>query len=120
MNAPLSTLDEVSFDALVPVPAADVLVRTYGNEAVAWSPMAPAPAHLDPVTHLVWQLLDGDATIGEIVEDVHDVLGIPTTVARRQLRRSMTTLEQARLVGTPIGVPTPPAERDFFSHPLNP
>lgn len=76
-------------EGFVPVTRADNVVRSYGNEAVAWSAIAPEPVFLDPVAALVLQIVDGCATVGDLVEDVHDVLGVDPTVALEALNRTL-------------------------------
>lgn len=93
-----SLLDDAQFDAYLLRGREDALVRHYETEAVAWSPDAPAPAYLDPVAALVWDLLDDDYTVAEVIDDVHEVLGIPGSIARNQMRRVVALLEGSALL----------------------
>ena len=118
MTRSASSLDDAQFDACKPEARADRLIRWYGNEAVAWSPVAAMPVHLDPLSALVVQMLDGSATVADIVTDVHDVLGVPRSVARDQLRRAVSRLDQGGLLTTSTEVPAD--DMDFFPGPPNP
>ena len=80
-------LSDDAWYASSPTVRSDVILRTYGNDAVVWAPHAPAPVALDAVATVVYQLLDGSATIRELTADVHEVIGIPEAVAEAQLRR---------------------------------
>lgn len=115
-----SLLDDERLDACVVRGREDALVRHYGNEAVAWSPLAPTPSYLDPLAALVWQLLDGDVPISAILDDVNDVLGVPRAVARSQIRRVMRSLEGSDLLSTSTASPIGPSEEVHFPLPPNP
>lgn len=115
--------DQSEFLAWAPEVRSDALVRHFDNEIVAWSPAYPRPAHLDPVAALVFQMLDGRATIGELVTDVHDVVGAPTGVVRDQMRRVLAQLDQARLLTTSVAPARQAPEADdldIFLGPPNP
>ena len=118
MTIPASSLDDVEFDALTPEARTDLLLRWCGNEAVAWSPQSTLPMHLDAVSALVVQMLDGSTAVADIVTDVHDVLGVPRSVARDQLRRAVSRLDQGGLLTTSTEVPSD--DMDFFPGPPNP
>lgn len=111
------------FLASAPSVRTDAIARHYGNEIVAWSPVSPQPAYLDPVAALVYQLLDGTATVGELVEDVHDVVGVPKGVARDQIRRVVMRLDAATLLSTshpPDTADDDPFDLGVFLGPPNP
>jgi hypothetical protein len=88
-------IDDQQFEMSSPAVCEDVIVRHYEDELVVWSPEGLAPVRLDPVAGLVFQFLDGATTLGEIIADVHDVIGVPVTVVRSQLRRIISELDQA-------------------------
>lgn len=121
MTDTLSTGDE-AFMASAPGVRDDALIRRYGNEIVAWSPTAALPAYLDPVAALVFQLLDGTSSVGALVDDVHDVVGVPTGVAREQIRRVVDRLDARGLLTTsnaPVG-DADPDDLGIFLGPPNP
>ena len=47
-----------------------------GNEAVAWSAIAPEPVYLDAPAALLLQIVDGQATRVDLADDIHEVLGV--------------------------------------------
>jgi hypothetical protein len=119
MTESAAVLANLDFDHVVPHIRDDVVLRQYGNEAVAWSPTSHAPVYLDPVAAVIFQLLDGDVSVGELIDDVHDVLGIPRSIARNQLRRVMSLLDQASTLTT--SAQTAPATKpELFVQPPNP
>lgn len=75
-----------------------VQLRSYDTEAVAWSPQSSQPVYLDAVAALIAQLLDGSADLGTIADDVNAVLGVPESIARAQLGRVVTLLDEAALL----------------------
>lgn len=98
-----------------PAPIPGLLRRRYGTESVIWAD-GGAPMYLDPLASLTLDLLDGEASVAELVHDVHDVVGVPEAIAHRQIHRSLSVLASAgALVGT---VPAQP-NTDLFHAPLN-
>ena len=91
---------DAAFDSLVPRARDDVLVRTFDDGVVAWSPIAPRPLPLEPLTDAVFRLLDGAVSAGELVADLADVLEVDEPVARNVLRHELSTLEDAGLLAT--------------------
>jgi hypothetical protein len=113
-------LDDRAFDRLTPHVRPDALLRQYDNEALAWSPTSPAPAYLDPLATLIYQLLDADASVADLVADVHDVVGVPRGIARNQIRRVVAQLDGAALLVSSTEPPADPLGHDVFSQPPNP
>ena len=113
-------LDDAAFDRLTPAIRDDVIVEHIGLEAVAWAHRSTVPWHLDTVAAVVVQLLDGRVSLGELVDDVSDVLGIPEAIARRRIRVVIATLENGDLL-RPARSPTMEGdEPDLFVAPPNP
>jgi hypothetical protein len=48
----------------------DVVWRSFGQEAVAWSPERREPAYLDPFAVLLSSVMDGEATLAELADDI--------------------------------------------------
>jgi hypothetical protein len=92
--------DDEEFETFVPQFRIDVVVRQFDNEAVAWSPLGGDPIYLSPLGALIWQLVDGTSSVGEFVSDVNEVVGIPASVARDQLRSVLTHMNNAGLLTT--------------------
>lgn len=68
------------------------VLREFESEGIVWGHGAPAPAYLDPVARVVLGIIDGAASIHELVDDVHDVLGVDREIADQQIRRVVTML----------------------------
>ena len=101
----------------VPRPRFDNLTRWYGNEAVVWATEATEPAFLDPVAALILQIVDGQATQSDLVEDVIDVLGIDADVAGYQVSRSTETFRRSGLLEGTGALEPPPTDLDLFRDP---
>ena len=119
MTDTVSTLDDHAFESFVPRLRSDVEVKHYANEAIVWSPSSQAPTHLAPIGALVLEFIDGSSSVGEFVADISEVVGIPASVARNQLRKVLSSLEQAGLLVTEIAVPASAEVSNTFSAPLN-
>lgn len=86
----------------------------------AWSSITAAPAYLDPVAALALQMLDGTASVADLIADVHEVLGIPKAVARSQLRRAISLLDDGGLLTSSTAPESPATDSDLFPAPPNP
>ncbi len=93
------------------------------GEAVVWSPISPVPTRLDPVATVLLDVIDGLATIGEIVADVHDVVGLPYDVAQQRVAHIVQTFDDAKLLTTSSSneqAAEAIARRELFDVPPNP
>ena len=111
---------EDQFQSLRPQVRPDAIVRHYGNEIVAWSPIGHQPTALDPVAALLYQFFDGTASVAELVTDVHEAIGVLPTVAANQVRRVIEQLGDAGLLTPVAPAGSPFADLDLFPAPLNP
>ncbi len=98
----------------------NAIVRFYDNELVAWSPTSHDPTSLDAVASVVYQMLDGTATVAELAVDIHEVVGVSESVAQNQLRRVITQLGNAGLLEDPQTDEDLQLKEDFFPAPPNP
>jgi len=94
-------------------------VRTYAGEAVVWSPGRP-PLLLDPVGAVVLQLLNGEATVGDLAIEVSEEVGIPRSIALNQFRRVLSSLAEGGALSGPHSVPPPDVPGEVFHGPYNP
>jgi hypothetical protein len=113
-------IDDHHFEISSPRVCRDVIVRRYEDELIAWSPGGFAPVHLDPVAGLVFQFLDGTTTLGEIIADVHDVIGVPLAVVRSQLRRIISKLDLAGMFTESPVLEVAKTSIEVFPGPPNP
>lgn len=82
-------------DGFVPQRAIDTVVRRIAGEAVIWASNGPGPVRLDQVATTVFDIVDGSATIEELVQDVHNVVGVSREDARFHIQRSLADLAGA-------------------------
>lgn len=75
---PVSTIHSVELDGEL------VLYDTAANRAV----------HLDPRATLIWQVLDGSVTVGELVEDLAAVFEVDETAIRADVESMLTALHE--------------------------
>ena len=55
----------------------DVAWVPVDREVVVWHPAAGASFVLDPTAALLWQCLDGESALGDVLADIADVVGAP-------------------------------------------
>lgn len=100
-----------------PVRRSDVLLRRLGAETVIWSPIRSDPAALDPATSVMLDVIDGAATVEDLVHDVRDVVGVPGDVAQTQVERVLGVLHQAGALATSEPESVPERQRKLFINP---
>jgi len=83
---------------VIPVLRDGIERQDIDGEAVVWSPISPVPTRLDPVATVLLDVIDGLASIGEIVADVQDVVGLPYDVAQQRVAQIVRTFDDARLL----------------------
>ncbi len=108
---------------VVPVLREDIERQDLDGEAVVWSPLSPAPARLDPVATVLFDVIDGIASIGEIAADVQDVVGLPYDIAQQRVVNIVRTFDDARLLTTSASnehADEAIARRELFVAPPNP
>lgn len=76
----------------------DFARQDVGVETVVWSPARLAPSVLDPVCTIMLDVIDGEASVGDIADDVTEVVGVPSEVAMAQVRRAIGVLEMVGLL----------------------
>ena len=108
-----------SSDEYVPSVRTGVATVEFGHECVAWATPSIRPVYLDPVASVIRQIIDGHASVADLVDDVHDVLGLDEVVARAQIERTITTLWGAGML-----VDSPPRDEaaaglEIFTDPPN-
>ena len=96
----LTESTETMSDDFRPAVRPDNLVRRYDKEIVAWSPVRSWPVFLDPIAAVVFQIVDGVATVADLITDVHEELGLARDVADLQIRKSLQLLDVGGLLET--------------------
>ena len=97
-------------EGLRPERRPDVEAVDVDGELVLWDPALHKVHRLDPLGSVLWPLLDGDASLGELATDAADVWEIPREQALDGLVTLYQQLEAGRLL-TSSEVP-PPADAD--------
>jgi hypothetical protein len=78
----------------------DYVRRDVQSESVVWSPIAPEPLALDAVATVMLDVIDGDASVGDLAGDVHEAIGVPLETAERQVSRVIELFDEAGLLTT--------------------
>ncbi len=105
-----------AFD-FVPQLRDDIVRRDVGEQCIVWSPLAPQPEVLDPVAALMLDVVDGSASVRDLVTDVHEELGLPLETAANQLTRIVGVFTRAGLLTistTELDADDAIAQRDPF------
>jgi hypothetical protein len=108
---------------VVPVLRDGIERQDIDGEAVVWSPISLVPTRLDPVATVLLDVIDGVASIGEIVADVQEVIGLPYDVAQQQVTHIVRTFDNAKLLTTSSSnehADEAIARRELFVAPPNP
>lgn len=79
----------------VPCRAADLVVRRFDGEAVIWAAHGPGPVRLDPVAAVISDIIDGAASVGDLIDDVHGALGVDRADAAFHIERCLHELGTA-------------------------
>lgn len=88
----------VDLGAFVPALRDDFERRVVAGESVVWSPLVDEPTVLDPVATVMLDVVDGTASIAELANDVHEVVGVPVDTALRQVVRVVEEFGQTGLL----------------------
>ena len=106
----------------VPELRGDYLRRDVDGGCVVWSPVLSAPTVLDPVAAVMLEVIDGEASIGQLVKEVHEEVGVPLDIAHKQVERAVHLFDAARLLTSSDGSsPSGDENRlsELFSGPLS-
>jgi hypothetical protein len=89
------------------------------SESVVWSPSRLRPTVVDPVSKVLLDVIDGGATVGEICQDVSEVVGVTTDAAFAQVHRSLGLFDTAGLLVTSAGTDEIALSDEIFLTPPN-
>lgn len=98
-------------DLRSPVVRSDVATAVLDAEVVIFDPLTSLVHQLNPVGSVVWQLLDGSATVSELVADLADGFEAPVEQVRRDVHDLLEMLAEQGLLadGGPRSIPSSPA-----------
>lgn len=95
----------------------DLLRRRIGHEAVVWSPLRHEPLALDPVATVMLDVIDGSATLSELADDVHEVVGVSRDVAQARVVKITESLDRGGALATSDPETVPERQRELFVNP---
>ena len=72
-------------NGFVPTLRTDLLRREIDGETIIWSPLAPEPTVLDPISAVMLEVIDGDASVDQIASEVHEEVGIALETAQKRV-----------------------------------
>lgn len=94
----ISSLPDQHFASAAPRLRPDLALDRIDSEVVGWSPIRRLPTYLDPIAALVLDFFDGVTAVEEIAADVHEIVGVPVSIALARLRTVVETLESGGLL----------------------
>lgn len=107
--------DRADRPAPAPVEAAEL-----DGELVLYNPVDHRIHHLDRTGSLVWQLLDGEATVGELIDDLADAFQVPVEVMELDVQDLLTDLHGEGLLADTSSGLFEPYPADHLADPANP
>lgn len=108
-------LDQAARPVAAPVEEADL-----DGELVLYNPVDHRIHHLDRIGSIVWQLLDGQATIGELIDDLAAAFGSPRSVVEQDVGALIAELHSEGLLVNTSSGRFEPYPADHLSDPPNP
>ena len=83
-------------------------------ESVAWSPIRQMPVYLDPVANLLYEVIDGEASVADLIDDVVAEVGIDRETATAQVTRVTGLLYGGGLLTSSPELPGQELMTDWF------
>ncbi len=81
-----------------PMPHAQVAAQVVDDEAVIILADAGEVDILDPVGTRIWELIDGERTVQEIVDTIVEEYDVPVEQARQDIQEFLQVLENDKIV----------------------
>ena len=78
---------------------------------------------LDPVATVMLDVIDGEASIGQLATEVHEEVGVPFDVALQQVGRTVQLFDAAGMLTSSVVAARrrkPSPRRQLFVNPPNP
>lgn len=85
-------------DAFAPAVKGDVETVTIDGERVVFNPQRGEVHQLNSIGTIIWEFLDGTATVGELVADLSDAFHVPPETVRGDLVSLLTQLDEHSLL----------------------
>lgn len=87
-------------DSEAPAVRQDLTTSEIDGELVIFDPATSKIHQLDPLGTVIWHLLDGEASAGELVADLTAGFGVPETQVRTDLAELLANLREHDLLAT--------------------
>ena len=111
--------------SFAPRPAAGVVALPLDDELLLLDPRTDGVHQLDRLGAVIWSVLDGEATVDELVDDLADVFAAPADTVRHDLGELLAALRTAGaldgsepaaglLVGADAAAPGTPGGEDLW------
>ena len=81
-----------------PKPAAGLTSLELDGELLLLDGRTDGLHHLDRLGTIIWKVLDGEATVDELADDLADAFGTPSEVVHADLNELLTTLQAGGLL----------------------
>lgn len=107
----------MSAPGLTPALRPDLLRVDVNGAAVIWPPGRVEPSALDPVSTVMLDIIDGVATLQDLAQDVHEVIGIAPDVALSRVESAVNRLDSAGALLTSLSDGIPERQPDLFTNP---
>ena len=106
--------DELFAGAARPRPADGLVTYEVDDELLILDPRVDRLHQLDRLGTIIWSVLDGEATVDELVEDLADAFGVEPDLVRHDLGELLRDLDGLGLLdgSNAPGRSTPPVESD--------
>ena len=85
-------------DAFAPAVRPDVQTVTIDGERVVFDPQRGEVHQLNPIGSVIWEFLDGTATIGELVADLSDAFHVAPDTVHADLVTLLAQLDEHSLL----------------------
>lgn len=102
-------------DATMPAVRTDLSSAVIDGERVVYDPIRSEVHQLNPIGTIIWDFLDGSATVAELAADFADAFEVPTDQVRSDLLALLTSLEEHSLLqdgAIPASKPPEPASAE--------
>jgi hypothetical protein len=96
-SAPADDAREGLPPAYIPRRRGDVLELDLGDGLIIYDRDASLVHHLNPSAALVWRMCEGESSVGELVEDLVDVLGLSLDEVNAQVPELLRELDELAL-----------------------
>ncbi len=87
----------------------NLITAAIDGELVVFDPESAKVHQLDPVGAVIWQLLDGEATLAELIADLAEGFGVPEAQVRADVAALLDSLREHDLLDDGTATAPPPS-----------